>query len=164
MGYKILIKASGSSSRDLFKFYREPGINIDFEVDTIEELTTVYEELMEKYPKGQIIPVHKMKITLNTEIEDNMIDVNDEEAKVITNITVEENEGIISFIAEGENLINDDMFNWKVICDNSTMYNLASIGPTVELNEVQSSVYNTSDSVTVSISIGEGAKFFTVKE
>ena len=67
MKYNILIKASGSN-QDTFKFYQENGAI--YETDEIAALTTMYNTLLEKYPRTQVVPIHKLEVELNTEITD----------------------------------------------------------------------------------------------
>lgn len=65
MTYNILIKASGANA-DTFKFYQENGTT--YETDDISKLTTMYNTLLEKYPRTQVLPIHKLDVELNTEI------------------------------------------------------------------------------------------------
>lgn len=67
MKYNILIKASGASA-DTFKFYQENG-DI-YETEDISKLTEMYNSLLEKYPRIQVVPIHKLDVELNTEITD----------------------------------------------------------------------------------------------
>ena len=81
--YKILIK--NKRMKDSYFIYQieQTSINdnnevvtekIDYETDSLEELTKVFTELLEKYPAEVLTPIESLKNVISVEITDEMIE------------------------------------------------------------------------------------------
>lgn len=158
MAYQILLKATGENP-NLFRFYKENDeIYETTHLEGKDGLVNKYEELLKEYPSSKIKPIHFLNITMNPHIT--------EAIEGITGITaiIDENKPSVTLIAEGENLSDVETYNWTVVCDSTTKFIVASIGPSVTLNAIQSSSYIDSTFVTASVSIGDGNKYFIIKK
>ena len=81
--YKILIK--NKRMKDSYSIYQieQTSINddnevvtekIDYETDSLEELTKTFTELLEKYPAEALIPIASLKNELSVEITDETVE------------------------------------------------------------------------------------------
>lgn len=81
--YKILIK--NKRMKDSYFIYQieQTSINdnnevvtekIDYETDSLEELTKVFTELLEKYPAEVLTPIESLKNVISVEITDETIE------------------------------------------------------------------------------------------
>ena len=81
--YKILIK--DKRMKDSYSIYQieQTSINdnneivtekIDYETDSLEELTKVFTELLEKYPAEVLTPIESLKNAISVEITDETIE------------------------------------------------------------------------------------------
>lgn len=155
MAYQILIKATGHNP-NLFKFYTENGEV--YETDIIEGkggLVEKYEELLTIYPSSKVKPIHFLNVKMNPSVTETIESIIDIKAIIENNI--------VTLIAEGQDLSDIESYNWTVVCDGNTSFNLTSIGPRVTMNNVQSSNFIDAELVTATITIGSGNKYFTVK-
>lgn len=81
--YKILIK--NKRMKDSYFIYQieQTSINdnneivtekVDYETDSLEELTKVFTELLEKYPAEVLTPIESLKNAISVEITDETIE------------------------------------------------------------------------------------------
>ena len=81
--YKILIK--NKRMKDSYSIYQieQTSINddneivtekIDYETDSLEELTKVFTELLKKYPAEVLTPIESLKNAISVEITDETIE------------------------------------------------------------------------------------------
>ena len=81
--YKILIK--NKRMKNSYSIYQieQTSINddneivtekIDYETDSLEELTKVFTELLEKYPAEVLTPIESLKNAISVEITDETIE------------------------------------------------------------------------------------------